>query len=248
MSTMPPLKDAPTCRNSPLLARLRGGATASDAETSSSDDELDDDEARDAAAKLKQSEALAAAVEQNKNTRAPGSTQSSNYRQFTKFIDKKRREGVVPGNVGDAYITGANVDLFFQEVIAYKKILPNSAAKFRQAIQKFADQYEHPTVKFDVASRQGVKNALVAQQNRYIEHEVDRSMKDPHANLPIDVLGFMDHVQFVSETLKSNNQNWRDLLFSWNTASRTLMRQRNCIEGTMADLHIDQKHPPAHAI
>ena len=64
------------------------------------------------------------------------------FKQYTRFIDKKRLENVLPA--GNKYLTRQGADLFFAEVVALKSTTTTVyAKKFTQALQKAADNCEY---------------------------------------------------------------------------------------------------------
>ena len=95
-------------------------------------------------------------------------TYKYSWSHFTTFVSLKRSSNEL--DMGDKYLTRANVDLFFLEYVAKKKCSPSSCRRYVSALQYYADNVEHIEglghAKFIVESA-NVKSSLALQREDY---------------------------------------------------------------------------------
>jgi hypothetical protein len=101
-------------------------------------------------------------------------------------VTLKRENNVIP--VGPKFLTRENVDLYFSEVVVHRQVIPDTAHRVVSALQIYADdeEYTDGSVTFVVESPVVVK----ALRSHRILHEqrMFNMVRDPHLNLPTDVL------------------------------------------------------------
>ena len=164
------------------------------------------------------------------------------WNRFKSFVDARRGNHQLPH--GDKYLTRNNVDLYFTTVVAHRNnVMPESARRVVSALQYFSRFDEHPTSDFVVDASIHVTNSLQAQSRRYFDYVSQQVMKEPHANLPTNILSDDDHRKVLDVIFEGRGHpNWQDLALSWNCCTQTYVRGQSLRSFQFADLRLDEAH------
>lgn len=185
---------------------------------------------------------IVAASARNVRDTAPKADESykREWNRFKTFVDDARANQLLPP--GDKYLTRNNVDLFFTTVVALRdNVMPESARRVVSSLQYFSRFEEHPTSNFVVDASVHVANSLQAQSRRYFDYVGRQVMKEPHSNLPTNILSDNDHRK-VLEAIFEGHPNWQDLALSWNCCTQTYVRGHSVRSFQFADLRLDEAH------
>ncbi len=134
------------------------------------------------------------------------------------------------------------MDLFFTTVVALRdSVMPESARRVVSSLQYFSRFEEHPTSNFVVDASVHVANSLQAQSRRYFDYVSRQVMKEPHSNLPTNILSDNDHRKVLAAIFE-RHPNWQDLALSWNCCTQTYVRGQSVRSFQFADLRLDEAH------
>ena len=174
-----------------------------------------------------------------KSSKKPDKTYLANYKKFVKFCEETCNCSEPP------YVTRANVDLYFAEVVQHKvEVNSATASRIVPSLQWFADNEEYwdADTRFVVAS-QCTKKALDQHLENYRQRQMNgMSIEDPHQNLPTDVLGEDEIYNFLRTAMA--HQRWHDLLVAWNLGENAFLRGDSCRKLRLCDLNLDNAHGP----
>jgi hypothetical protein len=145
---------------------------------------------------------------------------------------------VVP--IGHNYIEKSLVDLYFQQDVVHRKITAPSARRILSALQWYANNFEHVHPKLTLGSVT-VTVALEVHQHRQMELR-NISYKDPHSDLPTDVLTQAECTQLVKVSL--GMEGWRPLSTTFTACCNTYMRMDSYLKLYLPDLVLDRAHGP----
>ena len=187
-------------------------------------------------------EAIDAAVQRNASNAGvtADKTYEYNWKRYKKFVDEKRREGVIPQ--GGLYLTRRNVDYFFQEFVSQMNVDPKVAARIRPSLQFYADRFEHVLVPFEVDSVD-VRGGLSSQVVTYIQKQIGRKV-DPHANLPCTMLTPEEHHRALHTMLTNQSSQWQSLCSSWNIGTNSFMHCDTFVKLRLPSMYLNTSHGP----
>jgi len=145
---------------------------------------------------------------------------------------------------GDRFWTRENVDLYFTRVIAGKTFKPESARRVVSALQWYADQIEYAgdPQGFQV-DQKVVKEALEIHTRMYIERECSK-VKDPHLNLPTNMMTEDEKIKILDTVLSENHSNWQDFCLSFTGCEQMMTRNALMRNFWLVDLKMNDTHGP----
>jgi hypothetical protein len=143
---------------------------------------------------------------------------------------------------GPKYLTRANVDLYFQEIVAHREIQPTGAQRVVSALQRYAnrEEYVDGQTTFKVMSS-SIEQALLTHLLLY-KVRVGDKLLDPHSKLPTNMLTVEESETAVRAAL--TQQNWRDLAFSWTTCEQSFLRNDSIRKLYLPDIVLNSTHGP----
>jgi hypothetical protein len=148
---------------------------------------------------------------------------------------------------GIKYITRENIgDLYFQEKVIIREFQPTTARRVVSALQKIANEVEYiDGIDSITVLSPSVLQALNIHQRYYMErmNQMDGS-KEPHGNLPTNVLQEEELCRVHHDILTMAALNWKDLSLSWSTYESTFMRWNSLSKLTLRDLKLNFTHGP----
>ena len=178
-------------------------------------------------------------------TRRPPDGYNRIWKKFVQFVEEK----VEPGErEAGKYLTRKSVDLYFEEVVAYRdEIQPKTAAKIASALQWYADHLEYTDEEdsFRVRSYKAnsrVEKALSKQANNFANKYAQKN-HDAHANLPTNVLSIGDHRKVMFHIFTSM-RNWEDMALAWTCTNDTFLRLDSMMKMRLPDVRCDKTHGP----
>lgn len=179
------------------------------------------------------------------NPREPDQAYASVWRRYRLFVDAERLTGNLPD--GEKYITRANVDRYFSQIVRHLTVSPVTAYRHATAIQWYATNREYYAEANQFLVRNGVNSevqrALNDQANNYAEAYV-LALHDAHANLPTDVLTKGDHRKVMQHVLTNNLQCYQSFAVSWTVCHATFLRLDSLRKMRLCDLRADHAHGP----
>jgi hypothetical protein len=146
------------------------------------------------------------------------------WKKYKKWVELTQR--VVP-TAYPPYCNRDFLDLFFVSVVAKQDWKKSYAQKHVSSFQYFSD--------FDVTEHAGKSPRFIVQSTSISQaincmdtrarNEKKRS-RDPHANLPTDILSFDDELKLLREGL-SNPITWADFAVSWTWGTSCFIRSHS---------------------
>lgn len=162
----------------------------------------------------------------------------SEWNRYKQWVTEKRTAGLVP--MGCKYIETMSIDLYFQEDVVQRKITAPSARRVLSALQWYSNNFEHVLPKLNLES-DTVKVAL--DVHNYKQSELrNKSFKDPHSDLPTDVLTQAECSKLIKVAL--GMEGWRPLCTTFTACCNTYMRMDSYLKLYMSDLLLDRTHGP----
>ena len=157
-------------------------------------------------------------------------TYLNDYNAYKKYVIQNIYGGNDPGLTDKKfkYLTLSNVDCYYAEIVANKKVIKNSANRIGSSLQFYADNREYAEYGagyFKVTASSHVAVALAAQEVTYRKHEEAKAKSkntDPHNGLRINVLSDDDHFNALTYIYVHNN--WGDLSFAWTWGTNSFIR------------------------
>jgi hypothetical protein len=167
-------------------------------------------------------------------------TYKNEWKNYVAWVIQKRESNVIP--LGPKFLTRENVDLYFSEVVVHRRVNPNTARRVVSALQIYADdeEYTDGSITFVVESPV-VKKTLQSHRVLY-EQRVNNSVRDPHLNLPTDVLTEKETDCICKEAIQGSN--WKDMHLSWTTCDQTFLRHDSLRKLTLRHLCLNDTHGP----
>jgi Centromere DNA-binding protein complex CBF3 subunit, domain 2 len=167
------------------------------------------------------------------------------WKNFKQWFAEQVVKGLLLPSAGK-FLTRANVDAYFTEVVVNRKVAPTTARRVVSALQTFADREEYAdcAIKFKVDDSTFVVNALKNHYHLYVER-VTKETVDPHANLPTDMLTADDIRKVLTHVLGQSN--WKDFSTCWNVCENTFLRCDSMLKLCFCDLIIDFTHGPVQS-
>jgi len=134
------------------------------------------------------------------------------WKRYQKWAQAQQQLNLIPPS--EKVLTRENVDLYFSSEVVKRKIQPTGARRIVSALQKAANEIEYNdgVQSFRIEDGPPVKRSLMQHERAWMEMR-SKTVVDPHANLPTDVLTPEDSLKCLS-VIKAS-QNWRDLSLSW---------------------------------
>jgi Centromere DNA-binding protein complex CBF3 subunit, domain 2 len=169
---------------------------------------------------------------------APNKTYEGEWKRYKDWVLRGRANNVIPP--GAKFIAIPNVELYFNQVVVTRAITAPSARRILSALQWWSDNLEHvlPKLKLNTES---VQIALEVQ----LQKEKDRkrkSYKDPHFDLPTNVLTQHECTQLVQAALRMKC--WRSLSTTFTGCCNVFTRMDSYLKFSLADLVLCPAHGP----
>lgn len=163
-------------------------------------------------------------------------------RRYFAWVEQQRRGNVLPP--GDRFLTRENVDLYFNTVVAFMNVQPDTARRVVSALQRHADRVEYvgSDHKFIVDGNQ-VKQALERQAQLCVARS-RLVKKDSHKNLSTDMLTDDERVRAVVHILESRALNWKEMCLAWTACETMMLRNSSLLKMLLVDLITNHTHGP----
>ena len=164
------------------------------------------------------------------------------YRRFKQWVDGLKESNEIDQNL--PYFCRELVDNYFAQVIVHTTRQNNQTVRrIVPALQFYANREEdrpYSAAPFQVRSPE-VDIALEAHGRMYRElYRQNNGGRDPHANLPTDVLSIDEQCRCVRAIL--GRTDWATFLVAWNMCTHTLIRMDSFRKLTLKDLKMDFAH------
>jgi hypothetical protein len=151
------------------------------------------------------------------------SAYKSCWNKYSKYVDEE-----CGGPTNNKYLTRANVDAFFTDVLPLLKIQPPQAVRYRTALQWYSKKIEYPqggdSPEFIVDSEK-VQQGINRHATKYLLSYATGN-HDAHAGLGTDVLTNEDHLKALQCVFGDNGTAaYKDFACSWTGCMSTFVRQ-----------------------
>jgi len=154
-------------------------------------------------------------------SKKPDPTYLSIWNMYKKWANERQDES---SPIFPPYCHRDILDLFFVSFIAKKSWAKSYARKHVSALQFFADydvtEHAGKSPRF-IVETPTITQALDCMQTR-LGNEKKRS-RDPHANLPTDILSYNDELKLLREGI-INRITWADFAVSWTWGTSCFIR------------------------
>jgi len=175
-----------------------------------------------------------------RSRRANDSTYVREWRNYRAWVTLKRAQNLIP--YGLKYITRENIDLYFSEVVAHRRINPDSARRVVSSLQRYADDEEYcdgsETFRIESPS---VKRALETHSSDFHKRQ-QLVAEDPHNNLPTDILSEETEIRMLSFAAESAN--WKDMMLCWTACEQMHLRNHSVRKFALPHLRFGATHGP----
>ena len=179
-------------------------------------------------------------------------TYQNEIKKYKKFIDSERACGHLAN--GPTYITRENVDLYFGEVVANKKVKACTARRVVNALQALADYFEHvpPADKFNIESPH-VLAALEHQKQNSANRgaatprpgsDATKKLPDPHDNVRTNMMTMADRKNALTVIHLTRASDWGSQALTWTYGHSMFLRGHSCRCLELRDFICDETHGP----
>ena len=180
-------------------------------------------------------------------------TYHNEIKKYKKFIDSERASGTL--ELGPNYITRANVDLYFGEVVAKKKVKAATARRVVNALQALADYFEHapPSEKFIIESPHVLAALEYQKQNsanrgsatpRPGTTEATKKLPDPHDNVRTNMMTMADRKNALTVINTTRASDWGSQALTWMYGHSMFLRGHSCRCLELRDFICNETHGP----
>ena len=146
--------------------------------------------------------------------------------RYKKWMDANNRRT----NANSPYLTREDVDEYYLQVVEVERVNLNSdsAHAIHRGLQWLSDNIEKGglIIRDKDDPNSNVNQSLWRRELGYVEWLRVNGETDPHANLPTQVLTFLDHQNVMKKLLAETSveRNWLQFAVSWNTNYATMIR------------------------